>query len=296
MSQKPSSRKRKGKSSTSKRPAPPVTPPKLKPDWVIVVLAGLGMLLTGFLTLTVSGDSAPLFCGPESGCDIVQNSRYATLLGLPLALWGFGWYVLIVWSATVMPPRLKRWQRLAWLTSIGLAISVYLTVTGLVQLQAWCTWCMVSLALMIALFVAVLLRRPESAPGAPWMIFNRNLLLGSLLVVGVLFAWQNDLLAPPEDPRLRALAIHLDESGARYYGASWCPSCQEQHDLFGRSADRLPYVECSPNGRGGMVAFECVANDVSGYPTWIIDGQRFQRVLTPDELARYTAFRFEEES
>ncbi|MDT8409620.1 MAG: vitamin K epoxide reductase family protein [Wenzhouxiangellaceae bacterium] len=287
--------KRKSGHARSRGPATPQKPAhhKLQPDWPLTILAGIGMLITGYLAVTAFGSSAPLFCGPESGCDVVQNSRYSTLLGLPVSLWGFGLYALIAWSAATLPARLKRWQRLVWLASIGLAVSLYLTLTGLIVLDAWCVWCMTSQVVMLALFVAVFLRRPSSAPGMPWMIFNRNLALGGLFVAGVLFAWQNDLLRPPENPELKALAIHLEQSGARYFGAFWCPNCQDQREMFGRSADRLPYVECSPNGRGGMVAFECVANDISGYPTWIIDGRRFQQVLTPEELALHSDFEFD---
>ncbi|MFO7764335.1 MAG: vitamin K epoxide reductase family protein [Wenzhouxiangellaceae bacterium] len=288
------SRRRKHKTAAA-RPAKPVTGGhKLHPDRPVAILAAVGMAITGYLSFSSLGSDGPLFCGPDSGCDIVQSSSYSTLLGLPVSLWGFGLYVIILWSAVTLPPRLKRWQRLAWLSTLGLGISLYLTITGLVALDAWCVWCMASQVTMIALFATVMLRRPESAPGMPWMIFNRNLTLGTLVVVGALFAWQNGLLQPPEDPRMKALATHLDESGARYYGAFWCPSCQEQSRMFGRSADRLPYVECTPNGRAGGMAFECVAADISGYPTWIIDDRRYQQVLTPDELAARSGFVFEE--
>lgn len=61
--------------------------------------------------------------------------------------------------------------------------------------------------------------------------------------------------------------------------------------MFGRSADRLPYVECSPNGRRGSVAVECVINEIDSYPTWVIDDRRYQRVLSLDELARLSGYR-----
>jgi len=292
------SRKRKSsaKSVPSRtRPSPPAAP-KLKPDMAVAALAGLGVLISGYLGFFAHGGNAPLFCGPESGCAVIQNSSYSQLLGLPTALWGFGLYLLILWSAVTLPPRLSRWRRLVWLTGLGFALSVYFTLIGLIQLDATCGWCLASAAVMTGLFALVLLRRPESAPGLPWPLFTRNLALGIGFATALLFAWQNGWLQPPENPRLKALAEHLQASDAKFYGAFWCPTCQEQKALFGRSADRLPYVECTPNGRGGMLAFECVAADISGYPTWIIDGRRFQQVMTPDELARQTDFRFQEES
>jgi len=286
--------------SAKARPAPKksaaVRTHKLEPDKPIAVLAVLGLLVTGYLAWATAIGNAPAFCAEGSGCDVVQSSRYSTLLGLPVALWGFGLYLLILWTAVTLPPRLHRWRRLAWLTTLGLGISVYFTVTGFVALDSWCAWCMASLAVMTALFARVMLRRPETAPGMPWLAFARNLVVVTVVVTAAMGAWQNGLLQPPENPRLKALAEHLDETGARYYGAYWCPNCQQQRRLFGRSADRLPYVECTPNGRGGVVAFECVSAGIAGYPTWIIDGRRYQQVLTPDELARYSGFGYEEES
>ena len=279
-------------SRKKKSAAPPPAKKTIRePDQVVAILAGVGVLITAFLSFSGLSGEAPLFCGPESGCDLVQNSAYATLFGLPVALWGLLWYLAILWSATLLPPRLKRWRRLAWLTVIGFAISLYFTLTGAIVLEAWCMWCLASQIVMLALLLAVFLRRPDSAPGEPWPRFVFGLALVAVFVSGGLHAWQSGWLLPPENPRLQGLAEHLEETGAKYYGAFWCPNCQDQRNLFGRSADRLPYVECSPSGRGGPVASACVFNDISGYPTWIIDGERYQRVLTLDELARFSGYR-----
>jgi uncharacterized membrane protein len=258
---------------------------------VVAGLAGLGILITAFLTVSGLVAEAPLFCGPDSGCDLVQNSKYATLLGLPVALWGLLMYVAILWSAVLLPARLKRWRRLAWLTAVGFAISVYFTLTGWLALDAWCLWCLASQFVMLALLIAVFARPHESAPGEPWPRFAGALLLVAVFAAGGLHAWQNGWLQPPEDPQLRGLAEHLEARGAKYYGAFWCPNCQDQRQMFGRSADRLPYVECSPNGRRGSVAVECVINEIDSYPTWVIDDRRYQRVLSLDELARLSSYR-----
>ena len=285
---------------TQRRPHAASAAPKPKhrpvrePDWPVVILALVGVAITAYLSFGSLFGAAPLFCGPESGCDIVQNSRFATLLGLPIALWGLGLYALVALSAFSMPAKPKRWKRLAWLTALGLAISVYLTVVGLLFLDAWCGWCLASQAVIIALFLTVWLRRPESGPGMSWLVWNRNILVIAVFFTGTLYAWQDGWLQPPENPELQALAMHLEDTGAQYFGAFWCPNCQDQRRIFGRSADRLPYVECSPNGRGGIVAFECVSNGITAYPTWIIDGERYQRVLSVEELTRLSGFELEQ--
>jgi len=284
------SRNRKSRSSKSRSPQPPAARRRYSPDVPVAVLAGLGLVVTAYLGFVASTTESPLFCGPESGCAVIQSSSFSTLLGLPLAIWGFGLYLIILWSALLLPPRGRRWKRLAWLSTLGFLLSAYFTLTGIFSLDATCGWCLTSAAIMTALFVLVLVRRPESGPEEGWLAFGRNLVLGTVFVTALVGAWQHGLLQPPENPELRALAEHLEASGAQYYGAYWCPNCQEQRRMFGRSANRLPYVECSPNGHGAMVAFECVSDGISAYPTWVINGRRFQEVLSIEELKRYSRF------
>jgi thiol-disulfide isomerase/thioredoxin len=96
----------------------------------------------------------------------------------------------------------------------------------------------------------------------------------------------------PEDPTIRALAEHLSEQGVLFYGASWCPHCQEQKRLFGASADRLPYVECSPAGPNGPQSVSCRKAGIQSYPTWIANGRAIAvgEVSTLAQLAEATGF------
>ncbi len=81
--------------------------------------------------------------------------------------------------------------------------------------------------------------------------------------------------ARPAGPhRLDAFAQCLKESGAKFYGAFWCPHCQNQKKLFGSAEQYLPYVECStPNGQAQLAV--CKEAGVESYPTWVFpDGSR----------------------
>ena len=60
----------------------------------------------------------------------------------------------------------------------------------------------------------------------------------------------------------------LKDKKVIFYGAFWCPHCQNQKKLFGRSASLLPYVECSTANGQGMLPI-CQDNQVTGYPTWV---------------------------
>jgi uncharacterized membrane protein len=259
-------------------------------DAVILALSLVGMAITGYLTVSAWTRATPAFCPEGSGCELFQQSQWSSFLGLPIALWGFVLYAVLALLAYRMPSRLKHWRRLWFVAFVGVSVSLYLTAVGWFTLEAFCGWCLASAATITAILIAVFLRRPASAPGMPWGQWLLRSAAAGLAVVLALHLYASDVLSRPESPRLAALAVHLDESGARYYGASWCPACRDQARLFGAASARLPYVECSPGGRGTPMAQICANAGIASYPTWIIRGQRFEEVLHPRELARLTGF------
>lgn len=280
--------KRKHKPAPATRPA--VRSEGAGLDWVALGLVGVGLLITGYLTVVAASSSVPAFCAVGSDCDLLQQSRYARFLGLPIALWGFATYALAGLVLGLTRSRVKRWNRGFALVLLGLLISLYLTAVGWFAMEAMCGWCMASLAVLAALVGWLAMNRPEQAPAMPALRYAAHFGALAVLVLGVLMVDHSGLLQPRPDARLQALARHLGDSGAKFYGASWCPSCQEQKDLFGAAASDLPYVECSPNGRQGGFALACVEANVEGFPTWEIRGRRYVEVLPPEELAQRSAF------
>lgn len=261
------------------------------PNWPLLALLGLGMAITAYLTGVAFLDSGPALCGEGSGCDLVQNSRWSRVLGLPLALWGFALYALMLVAVLSTRAPTKRWRRVWRLAVAGLALSLYLTLVGLVELQTACLWCLASLATLIGIVALLAWQRPEATKPSVWWYWPLNSAALALVVIGSLHIYYySDLLQPPPSEKLEALAEHLDERGALFYGASWCSACQQQKRLFHEASEQLPYVECSPFGREGSRARACVREDVSSYPTWIIDDQRYEGVLEPKELARHSGF------
>jgi hypothetical protein len=94
--------------------------------------------------------------------------------------------------------------------------------------------------------------------------------------------------APPPNGTYDALARCIAASGAKFYGAFWCPHCHEQKNEFGDAAQYLPYVECStPNASGELQA--CTDRGVQHYPTWtFVDGSRLEGVVSVEELSKKT--------
>lgn len=77
------------------------------------------------------------------------------------------------------------------------------------------------------------------------------------------------------------------DSGAKFYGAWWCPHCHEQKILFGRSAKLLPYVECQTKSREQLAV--CQEANIQSFPTWVYaDGARITGVEQFADLAAKT--------
>ena len=259
---------------------------------IILILALLGMVLTTYLTYTASFETHPAFCGEDSGCDLVQSSRWATFLGMPMSLWGLLTYAVmagLAWQARTRP---KNWTPLLFVAICGFSISAYLTVVSVVEIEATCPYCLASFGIITAIMVLSLVRRPPD-----WSTSLKEAAVVAVLIVGGLhlhYSGVFDEAAGPEDPQLKALAIHLSDTDAKFYGAYWCPRCQEQKALFKASAKRLPYVECSSGGRGSPLTAPCVVNEIRSYPTWIINDQRYTGVQIPRTLAGASHFTWKE--
>ncbi len=85
------------------------------------------------------------------------------------------------------------------------------------------------------------------------------------------------------------LADHLSESGAKMYGAYWCPHCAIQKDYFGGAVSRIPYIECDLEGINNEAAL-CQEMGITAYPTWIIEGEYYLGAQPLGKLARLSGF------
>ena len=97
------------------------------------------------------------------------------------------------------------------------------------------------------------------------------------------------LLGCARDTANDAFATCIAESGAKFYGAFWCPHCADQKKEFGDSKDLLPYVECDANGKNADVN-ACTAAGVEKYPTWVFaNGTKVTGVQSFEELHEATS-------
>ena len=124
----------------------------------LVALVGLFVAL--YLALYKLGFIGTLACG-TGGCETVQLSRWASFLGLPVAIWGVGYYALVL--ALALASLQDRWAderglslSMVIVTGWGVLFSTWLTYLELFVIDAICRWCVVSAILAVLVFALAL--------------------------------------------------------------------------------------------------------------------------------------------
>jgi uncharacterized membrane protein len=115
----------------------------------LTALAAVGLGIAAYLLAVRVLGEAPA-CGPVKGCETVATSEYATVAGVPVALFG------VLFSITLLAACLAWWRRgdqRALYVAYGLGLAgiiavLYLTYLELFVIEAICVWC-VSYALTI---------------------------------------------------------------------------------------------------------------------------------------------------
>jgi uncharacterized membrane protein len=136
-------------------------------DHALRAAAGLvavaGLAVAGYLTW-VHFDDAALVCVAGGGCETVQESEYAEVAGVPVALLGLIAYAailaLVAWDSE--QARLGA----AMLALVGLVFSMYLLALQLFVIDAICVWCLANDVVIAPLLAALTTLRVTSwGPG-----------------------------------------------------------------------------------------------------------------------------------
>lgn len=272
---------------------------------ILIIIATIGAIGTAYLTYEklVQGEVA---C-PTSGCQQVLASPYATVFGLPLTVFGFAGYVsmgifaaapLLVNAEEQKDLRLRLEQWTGLLLFLGgtamMVFSGYLMYLLAFEIKAVCIYCVASACFSLSFFVLSIIGRDWDDVG---QLFFTGTLVAIATGVGALGLYAQVNAPVTEQPGAGPpivstspagaipLADHLRTTGAKMYGAYWCPHCHEQKEAFGKEAFALVnYVECDPNGLNPQPEL-CREAGITGYPSWEIEGKIYSGRQTLDELA-----------
>jgi hypothetical protein len=129
----------------------------------------------------------------------------------------------------------------------------------------------------------------NEAKAAPLKPVPRLTWLAVALAV-VIVAWAIYYFAYYRKPvsTLDGFAKCVAKSGAKMYGAWWCPHCADQKELFGYTFQYVNYVECSPKGQR-TENDTCKQAGIKNFPTWqFSDGIRVEGMLHLQALGEKT--------
>ena len=136
---------------------------------LVALLALAGIFVALYLTLYKTGVIGQLTCSVGS-CETVNTSQWSTLLGLPVAAWGLGFYIATL--AVAMAGTSDRWidERsvsvvLVAMSGWGVLFSLWLTYLELFVIHAICMWCVISAILVTIIFIVSVLDLRDYAKG-----------------------------------------------------------------------------------------------------------------------------------
>ena len=123
---------------------------------LMALISMVGIFVSLYLTLYKLGRIGSLACG-TGGCETVQTSKWGDFLGLPVAAWGAGFYMLVL--ALSLAGLRERYAEsrglvlaLTLVTAWGVLFTAWLTYLELFVIEAVCRWCVGSALLVLLLF------------------------------------------------------------------------------------------------------------------------------------------------
>jgi uncharacterized membrane protein len=136
-----------------------------------LVFVALALLISGYLSY-VKLSEVPIVCVQNSSvfnCEVVQNSVYSRIAGVPIAYLGFV-VNLIMGFLLVFENRIGFLKENGVMLVFGIALfaflySVYLVYLQFFVLKALCPWCLSHEVVITLLFVTSILRLRKSLRG-----------------------------------------------------------------------------------------------------------------------------------
>lgn len=126
---------------------------------LLLVFVVAGIIVSSYLYLKTY-DPSSVACSVGGGCETVLSSHYAKIFNFPVAGLGILWYLgalILTWLVYFR----RIWSELPlkiWAGG-GLAFSLYLLYLEKYVIRAYCTWCLVSLGLVVLIVTVIFAKK-----------------------------------------------------------------------------------------------------------------------------------------
>ena len=229
----------------------------------LIACALLGVVIMGYLFSLRFSTTGSSLCnlGENLSCDVVNKSVYATILGIPMSLLGFLYFLWVgIASAWKWKPTTAR--AIAVITIVFLGPSLYLSYIEFFVLQNGCVLCETSKILMVAV-VALSIRGMN-----PLKLSGRA--VGAAVFIGLLSAFITYAIQSRTVPegKYDTFAQCLTDRRVIMYGSITCSYCATQRAMFGSAFEYAREIECNPRNPNPQTQL-CIDKNIEGTPTWI---------------------------
>jgi uncharacterized membrane protein len=131
----------------------------------VLVLAGIGV--SAYLSYAYLWQQA-IICGESLGCDLVAQSAYSRMFGIPIAVFGLLTYIVLFGLLVARQRINENLEAYVPLAMFGIAIvsvlfSAYLTYLELFVILAVCKWCAAQAAIIVAFLILSLFELRSTA-------------------------------------------------------------------------------------------------------------------------------------
>jgi len=272
----------------------------------IIIVLSILCTITAFYLVKEHYSNDLSFCDSVGGglfsCSSVNKSEYSEFLGVPVAVFGAIWSMVLAFGAY----EVYKNEKVAYFTTALLLWSflgilfIFYMVTAEIILGAVCLFCTIIHILTIIIFyhaIKLYIDLPVKPSAATFLHGMRYILL-SVFVICILpvFLFNLGGQVPPTthvletegDDYFTKLANCLTKNQIKMFGSDSCGNCRRQKTIFGDAFDNVEYVEC------GQQQQACEDNKITSYPTWIQfspDGDEITRhkgVMSAQQLEDYS--------
>lgn len=124
---------------------------------LVFALSLAGFFVSSFLFYEYNF-SLSVACPIGNGCDIVRTSPYSTFLGISIPVLGIAYYLTMTVLAAHQSSRNSRLvvRLQATLAALAFLFGLYLTYLEGFVIKAYCTWCLISFIISIAILILII--------------------------------------------------------------------------------------------------------------------------------------------
>ncbi|MDD5193972.1 MAG: hypothetical protein PHF67_05325 [Candidatus Nanoarchaeia archaeon] len=98
-----------------------------------------------------------------------------------------------------------------------------------------------------------------------------------IVIIAGIYYFKNNNSEPTTEEVMKCIA-----GKAVLYSQTGCSHCITQEQILGKYLDLFTNINCAIDGK------KCIEENITGTPTWIIDGEKFQGSKSIQELKELT--------